>query len=87
MRTIDDNDIESKQLDKKTQGVVITGISPDSVLAGKANVGDVIVEVQKKKVSSPEQFNKIIADAKSGENLLLVLVNTNQRRYLGIKLD
>jgi serine protease Do len=87
VRTIDDNDIESKQLDKKTQGVVITGISPDSVLAGKANVGDVIVEVQKKKVSSPEQFNKIIADAKSGENLLLVLVNTNQRRYLGIKLD
>ena len=53
----------------------------------KANVGDVIVEVQKKKVSSPEQFNKIIADTKSGENLLLVLVNTNQRRYLGIKLD
>ena len=87
VRTIDDNDIESKELDKKTQGVVITGISPDSVLAGKANVGDVIVEVQKKKVSSPEQFNKIIADAKSGENLLLVLVNTNQRRYLGIKLD
>ena len=77
-------------LNKNLKGVVITYISNQSVVAGYLQVGDIILEVQKNKISNTKQFNNLIENIyKKGEKtILLVIINkNNQRRYLGIKTN
>ena len=48
VREINDQDISSRKLNKKTKGVIITEISTRSPLANLVSVNDIIIEVQKK---------------------------------------
>jgi serine protease Do len=52
VRDVSPQDIESRKLDKKTEGVVILEIGNKSPLTGLLQAGDIILEVQKNKVSS-----------------------------------
>ena len=84
------DDIDTRKLNKNLKGVVITYISNQSVVAGYLQVGDIILEVQKNKISNTKQFNNLIENIyKKGEKtILLVIINkNNQRRYLGIKTN
>jgi len=84
------DDIDARKLNKNLKGVVITYISNQSVVAGYLQVGDIILEVQKNKISNTKQFNNLIENIyKKGEKtILLVIINkNNQRRYLGIKTN
>ena len=84
------DDIDTRKLNKNSKGVVITYISNQSVVAGYLQVGDIILEVQKNKISNTKQFNNLIENIyKKGEKtILLVIINkNNQRRYLGIKTN
>jgi len=68
---------------------VITDIDTDSPI-NYLNVNNIIVEVQKKKIKSIDEFERIIKVTKnSSEKTILVAIynNQNQRRYIGIKLD
>ena len=47
VREINQKDISSRNLDKKTTGVVVTDISNRSPLAGLLSINDIIIEVQK----------------------------------------
>ena len=47
VREINDQDISSRKLNKKTKGVIITEISTRSPLANLVSVNDIIIEVQK----------------------------------------
>ena len=88
VRDTTSDDIETRKLDKNLKGVVITYISSQSDVAGSLQVGDIILEVQKNKISNAKQFNNLIENIykKSGQTILLVIINkNNQRRYLGIK--
>jgi serine protease Do len=88
VRNITAKDIETRKLNKNLKGVVITYISKKSPVAGYLQVGDIILEVQKNKISSPSQLNSLIENIyKKGEQtILLAIINkNNQRRYLGIK--
>ena len=88
VRNITAEDIETRKLKKNLNGVVITYISNKSPVAGYLQVGDVILEVQKNKISSPGQLNSLIEDIykKDEKTILLAIINkNNQRRYLGIK--
>ena len=90
VREISANEIETRKLEKNLKGVVISEISNRSPLAGVLQVGDIILEVQKNKVSSPNQLNNLIKSIyKKGEQtLLLTIINSkNQRRYLGVKTN
>ena len=90
VRNITSDDIENRKLDKNLKAVVITYISNTSPVAGYLQVGDIILEVQKNKISSANQFNNLIKDIyKKGEQtILLVIINkNNQRRYLGVKTN
>ncbi len=62
---------------KDVQGVVVTGVDPNSAAAEKAiRPGDVIVEVQNQPVHSPDDVAKRIdADAKSGKKVEVMLLN------------
>ena len=90
VRNVSPQDIESRKLDKKTEGVVILEIGNKSPLTGLLQAGDIILEVQKNKVSSADDLNKQIETInKKGEQTLLLTIinNNNQRRYLGVKIN
>ncbi len=90
VRDVSPQDIESRKLDKKTDGVVILEIGNKSPLTGLLQAGDIILEVQKNKVSSADDLNKQIETInKKGEQTLLLTIinNNNQRRYLGVKIN
>ena len=71
-------------------GVVISYISNKSPVSGYLQVGDIILEVQKNKISNAKQLNSVIESIyKTGkQTLLLAIINkNNKRRYLGIKTN
>ena len=54
------------------------------------NIGDVIVEAQKKKIKSIKDLEDIVNKAlKSDQKTILIVIynGQNQRRYIGVKLD
>ena len=90
VRDLNDQDISSRNLNKKTKGVVITEISNRSPLANLLNVNDIIIEVQKNSVKNSSDLNKIVDSIfKKGEKTLLLTIinNENRRRYLGVKIN
>jgi len=90
VRELNNQDISSRNLDKKTKGVVITDISNQSPLANLLRVNDIIIEVQKTSIKSIADLKKIVNNIfKKGEKtLLLKIINqNNRRRYLGVKIN
>ena len=90
VREITDNDISSRNLNKRTTGVVITDISSRSPLANLLSNNDIIIEVQKISVkNSADLKRKVDSIFNKGEKtLLLTIINKdNRRRYLGVKIN
>ena len=58
VRELNNQDISSRNLDKKTKGVVITDISNKSPLANLLRVNDIIIEVQKTPIKSIVDLKK-----------------------------
>ena len=88
-RPLNQKDIEQRKLPNQTTGLVITNIGKNSPV-NYLNIGDVIVEAQKKKIRSIKDLEEIVDKAlKSNQKtILIVIYNTqNQRRYIGVKLD
>ena len=89
VRDITKKDIQERKLKENLKGVVITSISTRSAVAGMLRKGDIILEVQKNIVLNSKQLNKLIESIyKKGEQTLLLTIinNSNQRRYLGVKI-
>ena len=90
VREINNEDISSRNLDKRTKGVVITDIANRSPLTNLLSVNDIIIEVQKTPIKSVVDLEKIVNSIfKKGEKtLLLTIINqNNRRRYLGVKIN
>ena len=90
VRDLNDQDINNRNLNKKTKGVVITEILNRSPLVNLLNVNDIIIEVQKTSIKNSSDLNKIVNNIfKKGEKTLLLTVinNNNRRRYLGVKIN
>ena len=90
VRDLNDEDITTRNLNKKTKGVVITEISNRSPLVSLLNVNDIIIEVQKNSVKNSSDLNNIVNSIfKKGEKTLLLTIinNNNRRRYLGVKIN
>jgi len=88
VRDLDRDDISERKLPKNTTGVVVEKISEDSPLMF-LSIGDIIVEVQKKKITNSNQFSKLVKDIvdKGQETLLFAIYNSNnQRSYLTVKI-
>ena len=71
------------------KGVVITGLDPDSDAATTGlSVGDLIVQVSGKPVSSPGDVEKSIKDAKSSERktILLLVRKDDQQRFVALPI-
>ena len=90
VRDINEEDISSRKLNKKTSGVVITEISNRSPLTNLLSVNDIIIEVQNTTVKSPSDLKRLVDNffQKGEKTLLLTVINkNNQRRYLGVKIN
>tara|TARA_Y100000590_G_scaffold287959_1_gene324223 strand:+ start:390 stop:1718 length:1329 start_codon:yes stop_codon:yes gene_type:complete len=89
VRILNDQDIKARNLPINTTGVLITKIESDSPI-NYLNVGNIIIEAQKKNIKTPGELNNIIKAAlKRNEKTILIAIynNQNQRRYIGVKLD
>jgi len=89
VRLIEAKDIEQRNLPKNIKGLVITEIASDSPI-NYLNVGNIIVEAQKKAIRTIEDLEIAVKQAlNSEEKTLLIAIynNQNQRRYIGVKLD
>ncbi|MDA7638154.1 Do family serine endopeptidase [Candidatus Pelagibacter sp.] len=89
VRPLNDKDIKDRKLPNQTTGLVITNIGKNSP-AEYLNVGDIIVEAQKKKIKSSKNLEDIVDTVlKSNQKTILIVIynNQNQRRYIGVKLD
>ena len=89
VRLLNESDIQARNLPKNTTGLVITDIDSDSPI-NYLKVNNIIVEAQKKKIRSINEFKRIVkATMNSNEKTILIAIynNQNQRRYIGVKLD
>ena len=89
VKLIEAKDIEERNLPKNTKGLVITEIASDSPI-NYLNVGNIIVEAQKKAIRTIGDLEIAVKQAlNSEEKTLLIAIynNQNQRRYIGVKLD
>jgi len=90
IRSLNKEDIEQRKLPNQTTGFVITNIGKNSPLNSLFNVGDIILEVQKKKITSAKVLEDIVDKVlKSNQKTILVLIynNQNQKEFIGVKLD
>jgi serine protease Do len=90
VRDLNEKDISLRKLKKSTKGVVIMEISNKSPLKGLLNVNDIIIEAQKSPITKSSDLKNIVNEIKKrgDKNLLLSVINkSNQRRYLGVKLN
>ena len=88
-RLLTKKDIKQRKLPNQTTGLIITNIGKNSPV-NYLNVGDVIVEAQKKKIKSIKNLEDIVDKAlKSNQKTILIVIynSQNQRRYIGVKLD
>jgi len=88
VRILTPKDIKEIGLPNQTKGIVITDINKDSPFK-VLQIGDVIIEVQKKKINDIESFEKLIDKSlKSDQNTILVVFydKKGEKNYVGIKL-
>ena len=88
VRDLTKDDITDRKLPKNTTGVVVTKILEGTPLMF-ISVNDVIVELQKKKITNSRQFSNLLKDVikKGAETLYLAVYNSsNQRSYITVKL-
>ena len=88
VRVLTKQDIIERKLSVEIKGLVITKIENDSPL-NYLEVNNIIVEVQKKKITNIKILKDIVSDViQSDESNLLIAIynNQNQRRYLGVRI-
>ena len=88
IRDLNKEEVSKRDLPKNTTGVVVTEIFEGSPLMF-VSVNDIIVELQKKKVTSSNQFLNLLENIidKNAETLYLAIYNSNnQRSYITVKI-
>ena len=89
VRKLNNEDVKLRKIPNQTNGLIITKIENDSPLINSIEVNSIIIEAQKKRISSADDLNKIVKQVLNTNQktiLLVVFNNQNQRRYIGIKL-
>jgi serine protease Do len=66
-------------INKKINGVVITSVNPSSGASEAGlNRGDIIQEMNRVKINSEADYNKVAKEIKSGDSVLLKILRNNQ---------
>jgi serine protease Do len=74
-------------LPRKEEGVVIVSVEPGSAAdEGGLRKGDLIQEINKKKISSLKDFNKAVAHIRDGDTVLLFINRGGNKFYITLKV-
>ncbi|MER3423610.1 MAG: serine protease [Nitrospiraceae bacterium] len=87
VQTLDRKAAQELGLNEKTKGVVVTRVERDSP-AEEAGIreGDVILEINRHEVRSVKDFEKITADLKKDQNVLLRINRRGAALYVSVKV-
>jgi serine protease Do len=73
---------------KQVKGVVVTAVDDDSPLAELGiQPGDVIQQINQQPVTTPQQAEKKLKEAKKGENVLLLINRHGTNQYLALSMS
>lgn len=89
LSSIDDEARSKYKIDAGTKGVVITDIDPDSSATDKdIRPGDVILEFEQQKVSTPKEIAKLIQEVKDkGKSSVLLFISRDDNKlFVALKL-
>ena len=90
VRELSKEDVKTRSLPNQTTGLIITKIDNNSPLINSIETNSIILEAQKKKIRDSEDLNQAVQQVlKSNQKTILLVIynSSNQRRYIGIKLD
>ena len=88
VRDLEKDEVLDRKLPKNTTGVIVAEISEGSPLIFVSK-NDIIVELQKKKITSSKQFSNLVKEIiKNGQKTLYLAIynSSNQRSYITVKL-
>jgi serine protease Do len=70
------------------EGIVVTDVQSDSPAEKEEiRVGDVILEINRKKINSLEDYRTILEKIKPGQTILLLVKNRHRTRFLSLKIE
>jgi serine protease Do len=67
---------------KRTSGVMVTDIASGSAADGVLGQGDVLMEINKHKINSIKDYEKVVSKIKSGEDILLLIFRNGSAIYM-----
>jgi serine protease Do len=76
------------RIENDVMGVVVTAVDPLGPAGDKLQRGDVIVEAEQQKVTTPAQLEaRVDAQVKAGRTAILLLVNRDgQQNFVGVRI-
>jgi serine protease Do len=79
--------ITKYQLPQKVQGVAITSVDPNGIaVQAGLQEGDVILKLNRSAIESVDQFNKIMNQAKPGDNVLFYLLRGDANLFIAFTM-
>lgn len=75
-----------KRLDipRRIVGVIVTDVDVGSPASGLLMTNDVIIEVNRKRISSSKEYEAVVSTIKSGQNVLLLVYRNGSTTYLSL---
>jgi serine protease Do len=67
---------------KRAAGVIVTGMQEGSAAEGVLTQGDMILEINRKKIESLKDYETVVSGIKSGENILVLIFRNGSTIYL-----
>lgn len=71
-------------ISNRTYGVVVTNIEEGSPAEGILMPNDVIIEVNKKKISSTKEYEAVVAKINAGQDILLLVFRNGSSTYISL---
>ena len=87
LSNVDKETAQELGIDAKIKGVVIVDVKPGSVAEEKGlKKGDVIIQVNRVKISSTEELKKVNEEAKRVKktSVLMLILRNGMRRFIGL---
>ena len=79
--------LEAKELNIPSEGIIVKEIKRGSLSDEyDLRVGDIILEINKKKISGVEDYKKVLKKAEEEKNLVMLIVREGRSFYLSIKI-
>jgi serine protease Do len=73
---------ENLAIPERIQGVIVTDIDADSTARGVLEKNDIIIEINKRKITSTEDYRAVATKIKSGQDVLLLLYRKGSVVYI-----